>query len=145
MSNTKRDIFIFDIDGTLANHKGIRGPFEEHKVHLDNPIDPVWKVLRALAYDYKIVFVSGRTDACREKTLDWLQYYAEQDLGEIELHMRKSGDQRKDSIVKKEIYDEFIFPNYNIVGVFDDRLQVCRMLYDNGIFCFNVNQGLVEF
>lgn len=139
------DVFIFDIDGTLATHEGIRGPFEEHKVHLDLPIDPVWKVLRALAYDYKIIFVSGRTDSCKEKTLAWLKYYADQDLGDIQLYMRKTGDQRKDSIIKKEIYDEHIFPYYNVIGVFDDRMQVCRMLYENNIFCFNVNQGLKEF
>lgn len=150
-TNGKTDVFIFDIDGTLASHKGIRSPYEEYKVHLDLPIDPVWKVLRALSYDYQIIFVSGRTDSCKQKTLDWLEDHFDKDLamqhkqGKIKLFMRKTGDQRKDSIVKKEIYDEHIFPYYNIVGVFDDRLQVCRMLYENNIFCFNVNQGLIEF
>lgn len=144
-TQSKQEVFIFDIDGTLANHKGVRGPYEEHKVKLDTPIMAVWKVLRSLAYDYRIVFVSGRTNSCRQDTLEWIQMHAEQSLSDIELYMRKTGDQRKDAIVKKEIYDEHIFPKYNVIGVFDDRLQVCRMLYENGIFCFNVNQGLVEF
>lgn len=147
----KEDIFIFDIDGTLANHKGIRGPFEEHKVHLDTPIEPVWKVLRSLALRYRIVFVSGRTAGCYSETVKWLQKQFETEKSKIfgrmniELYMRQIGDNRKDSIVKKEIYNHHVLPKYNIVGVFDDRMQVCRMLYDNNIFCFNVNQGLIEF
>jgi FMN phosphatase YigB (HAD superfamily) len=140
---SKQEVFIFDIDGTLADHKGIRGPFEEHKIHLDKPIDPVWKVLNSLVKHYKIVFVSGRTDGCYSTTVQWLDQYLHST--DLELYMRKAGDMRKDSIVKKEIYDEHIFPKYNVIGVFDDRLQVCRMLYENNIFCFNVNQGLKEF
>jgi hypothetical protein len=108
-------------------------------------VDAVWKVLRCLAYDYKIIFVSGRTEGCRAETLQWLQQQAGQDLGEIELFMRQTGDHRPDFIIKEEIYELYIFPNCNIIGVFDDRMQVCRMLYQNNIFCFNVNQGLKEF
>lgn len=139
----KPDVFIFDIDGTLANHKGVRGPFEEHKVHLDTVIKPTRAVLRSLAKDYTIVFLSGRTDGCREATINWIENKI--GLREPILYMRKTGDQRKDSIIKKEIYDEHIYPKYNVLGVFDDRMQVCRMLYENNIFCFNVNQGLIEF
>ncbi len=148
-TNTKQDIFIFDIDGTLASHEGIRGPFDEHKVHLDEPIIPVFEVLKALRDRFKIVFVSGRTDKCFSETHQWLDKHLREpgEVGPIaiDLLMRKYGDSRKDSIIKKEIYDNFIIPNYNILGVFDDRMQVCRMLYDNGIFCFNCNQGLIEF
>lgn len=141
-TNGKPDAFIFDIDGTLAKHVA-RGPFEEHKVLTDAVIEPVARVLHSLKRDYQIVFVSGRTDGCREDTIKWI-------AGHLGIHnpvlfMRKSGDQRKDSIIKKEIYEAHIFPDYNLIGVFDDRLQVCRMLYENKIFCFNVNQGLKEF
>jgi hypothetical protein len=142
--NVKTDVFIFDIDGTLADHKGVRGPFEEHKVFQDKPIEPVWAVLNSLsANGYKIVFVSGRTYDCMNDTQLWLEQFMAKPR--VELYMRESGDYRKDSIIKKEIYDKYIFPKYNVLGVFDDRLQVCRMLYDNNIFCFNVNQGLIEF
>lgn len=63
----------------------------------------------------------------------------------FDLYMRKTGDSRKDSIIKLEIFNKHIKPNYKILGVFDDRMQVCRMWYEQGIFCFNVNQGLIEF
>lgn len=142
-TNGKIDCFIFDIDGTIARHKPHRGPYEEHKVYEDTVIDPVAKVLKTLAQEYKIIFVSGRTDGCKEDTERWIM----DKIGVFgfALFMRVKGDQRKDSIVKKEIYDAHILPFYNVIGVFDDRLQVCRMLYENNIFCFNVNQGLIEF
>lgn len=138
----KEDVFIFDIDGTLAKHVN-RGPFEENKVLTDELITPVAKVLHCLKRDYGVIFVSGRTDGCREDTIKWIA--REIGIHNPTLFMRKKGDSRKDSVIKKEIYDEHIVPYYNIVGVFDDRLQVCRWLYEEGIFCFNVNQGLKEF
>jgi hypothetical protein len=144
----KPKVFIFDIDGTLADCQGIRSPYDESKVVHDNPIEPVWAVLNCLIKDYQVIFVSGRTDACKYETMEWLWQHlpnSSQFHTAYELHMRKTGDRRKDSIVKKEIYDTYILPYYEVIGVFDDRLQVCRMLYENNIFCFNVNQGLKEF
>ena len=143
----KPEIFIFDIDGTLANHEGVRGPFDEHLVFYDKVITPVAKVLRSLySYGFQIVFVSGRTEKCREATQAWLAHniFFSPNM-QMELYMRQIGDSRNDAIVKKEIYDKFITPKYEVIGVFDDRMRVCRMLYENSIFCFNVNQGLKEF
>lgn len=149
----KGNCFIFDIDGTLADHTNIRSPFDETKVSLDRLIAPVAIVLNAIKRDgWPIIFVSGRTEGCRKDTESWIK---KEVMGikttwgklrnPIVLHMRQKGDHRNDAIVKKEIYDNLILPNFNIVGVFDDRMRVCRMLYDNNIFCFNVNQGLIEF
>jgi hypothetical protein len=45
-----------------------------------------------------------------------------------------------DSNRNKEIKD-----NFNVLAWYDDRLGVCRMIYKLGIFCYNVNQGLIEF
>jgi hydroxymethylpyrimidine pyrophosphatase-like HAD family hydrolase len=144
--STKPDVFVFDIDGTLADHQGIRSPYNEALVIHDRPIEPVWKILRALDLaGYKILFLSGRTEDCRTDTQKWLNTQYGGVLYTTLLHMRKRGDNRKDSIIKKEIYDRDILPIYNVIGVFDDRLQVCQMLYENNIFCFNVNQGLKEF
>jgi len=148
-TNSKQNIFICDIDGTLADHAGIRSPFDESKVHLDLPIIPVIEVVKALRQRYKVIFISGRTDACFSETHQWLDKHLREPGQEgpiaIELLMRQTGDQRRDAIIKKQIYETHIFPHYNILGAFDDRMQVCRMLYENEIFCFNVNQGLKEF
>lgn len=143
----KTPCFIFDIDGTLADHKGNRSPYDENKVSTDTIIEPVACVLRALiANHYPVIFVSGRTEGCRQDTRDWIKKEVLQNHDQyIYLYMRKIDDHRNDSIVKKEIYDTYIIPFYEIIGVFDDRMRVCRMLYENNIFCFNVNQGLKEF
>ena len=44
-----------------------------------------------------------------------------------ELYMRKDEDRRADYIIKKEIYDEFIEPHYNVQFVLDDRDQIVKM------------------
>ena len=41
--------------------------------------------------------------------------------------MRKTGDNRKDSIIKREIFENDIRPYYNIDYVLDDRNQVVEM------------------
>jgi ribonucleotide monophosphatase NagD (HAD superfamily) len=138
----KKQVFVFDLDGTLCKHVG-RNAFQEDLVYTDQPIEPVVKVLKTLTAKFKIVFLSGRTEGCREHTKLWIEH----NLGiqKPELYMRESGDFRKDAIIKGEIYDRVLLPKYNVIGVFDDRLQVCRMLYEKGLFVFNVNQGLIEF
>jgi predicted kinase len=56
------------------------------------------------------------------------------------LWMRATADNRKDTIVKKEIYEREIAGKYNVVGVVDDRPSVCRMWrYDIGLLVFQVH------
>jgi hypothetical protein len=55
--------------------------------------------------------------------------------------MRKSGDLRKDSIVKQEIYEQFILNQYNTAFVLDDRDQVVRVWRDLGLTCLQVVYG----
>ena len=55
--------------------------------------------------------------------------------------MRKKGDQRPDYVIKNEIYDAEIIPNYDVLAVFDDRDQVVRHLRKRGITVFQVAPG----
>jgi hypothetical protein len=59
--------------------------------------------------------------------------------------MRKTGDKRQDAIVKQEIYDTKIKGKYNILAVFDDRPQVCRMWHQNGLPLFKVGDPDADF
>lgn len=43
------------------------------------------------------------------------------------------------------MFDLYIPKKVVIHGVFDDRLRVCKMWYEMGLFVFNCNQGLKEF
>lgn len=137
------NIYLCDIDGTLSNYKPHRGPYDEHLVHLDKPL-PTCKVIRSIfASSNKVIFFSGRTDNCYKATHHWLLM----NIGafELELYMRKSGDNRPDDIVKEELYNTYIRDKYNVIGVFDDRLKVVRMWWKLGLFVFNCNQGNIEF
>ena len=62
-----------------------------------------------------------------------------------EMYMRPKDDYRKDTLIKKEIYQNKVVGKYNLLCVYDDRLSVCRAWNDLGIFVFTVNQGLHEF
>ena len=55
--------------------------------------------------------------------------------------MRATGDQRRDSIVKLEIFDQEIRDRYHVIGVFDDRQQVVRMWRALGLTVFQVAEG----
>jgi predicted kinase len=144
----KPTCYLVDLDGTVAdaNGRNMFNPTNE-EVMADIPILPVIKVIQSLALSHKIIFVSGREDSTREGTTRWIRKYIFNDeTYEITLLMRPQGNYQRDSIIKREILDRDILPYYNVIGVFDDRLQVVRECWNEaGIFCFNVNQYLEKF
>lgn len=130
---------ICDIDGTLAI-KGDRDIYDYSKVHLDTPNMPVVHLAQVLGEERLLIFVSGREDNCRMDTMDWLK----DNLGFAftpDLFMRKTGDMRKDSIVKREIFDEYIRDKYQIDYVLDDRDQVVEMWRSLGLTVLQVAEG----
>ncbi len=138
-----QNIYLCDIDGTLADFRDHRGPFDEHLVHLDRPL-PTCHIIRHLfGSGEKVIFFSGRTKKCYKSTHNWLLMQ----IGsfDLELYMREEGDFRGDEIIKKELYDKYIKNKYNVIAVFDDRLKVVRMWENLGLFVLNCNQGNIEF
>ncbi len=133
---------IFDIDGTLAT-MGRRSPYDWSKVDIDDVNDLLHEQLNfQKSLGRKIIVVTGRDAAAREKTEYWLDFYG---IYYDELHTRGKDVPGKDTRIKKDIFLKEISPRYNVVCVYDDRLSVVKMWHDIGIFCFNVNQGLKEF
>ncbi|MFE7717554.1 AAA family ATPase [Nocardia rhizosphaerihabitans] len=140
--------YIFDIDGTLALNTSGRSPFDMTRLLGDEPNSDVTSVfvdLRLQAGELEgwgverpqfFVF-SGRTDDGRTDTETWLDAAG---IRYDALHMRKKGDQRKDSVVKLEMFNEHIRDKYNAV-VFDDRNQVVSMWRRLGLTCFQVAEG----
>jgi hypothetical protein len=60
--------------------------------------------------------------------------------------MRKAGDGRKDTIVKKEMFLELVHPNYNVEFIVDDRPSVCRMWREEiGLKVLQVGDPHIEF
>lgn len=137
-SDDKQNCYIFDIDGTLAKMNG-RSPYDMTKISTDTPNHNITMIARILsASGLPIIVVSGRTDDCREETHKWLE---ENSIPCHALRMRKTGDVREDSIVKKEIYDNELSKKYNVLAVFDDRNRVVEMWRSLGLTCLQVDYG----
>jgi predicted kinase len=140
---TKPEAWIFDMDGTLALFEGLRGPFEWAKVGGDLPHPHVLRLALLLQdLGYKIIITSARDGICRPETIDWLNRHG---VKFENLFMRDIGDGRKDYIVKNELFNAEIRDNYNICGVVDDRLQVCRLWFDLGLPLFRVGDPEAVF
>lgn len=153
-------IYIFDIDGTLADltHRlhfikspdGGLKPYAERDwnsfngaVKDDAPIVPVFRTLNALlASGAKVIFFSGRNEVAREDTEQWLFEYVDMPRHAVRLYMRAENDRRDDAIVKREMWDALPqdIKSY-VVGVFDDRDRVVRMWRELGVQCFQCNYG----
>jgi predicted kinase len=134
---------IVDIDGTIALMKD-RGPFEWKKVGNDLVNKPVVDFVENFAYQDRdsgsceIILVSGRDSSCREETTDWLLV---NNILYDSLFMRPEGDYRKDVEIKKEIYENHIKDEYNVVAVFDDRNQTVKGWRELGLLTFQVAEG----
>lgn len=132
---------ICDLDGTLAIHNG-RSPYDIEKCDTDIPDQTVLAILGSLtSYQHhtKLLFVTGREEKYREKTLTWLKKHGPTWIDA--LWMRPTGDMREDSIVKQEIYEREIKGKYNVGFILDDRNRVVEMWRRNGLKCLQVADG----
>lgn len=130
---------LCDLDGTLAIIHN-RSPFEALKVEndlLNRPIAEIVKQYYELGV--KIIFMSGREELARMPTLNWLNTY---NIPFHELYMRNTGDMRKDSIIKKELFETHILGKFFVKFVLDDRNQVVDLWrLELGLPCLQVNYG----
>lgn len=140
---------VCDLDGTISLfntkdrklHPGVhvRSPYDASNCDQDSPNIPVVTTVDMFHKNgYKIIFCSGREDCYRPQTEAFLAAYVD---ASYVLHMRKTGDQRKDSIIKKEIYEAEIKDKYNVMFVLDDRDQVVELWRSLGLTCFQVAPG----
>jgi predicted kinase len=137
--------FICDIDGTVAL-RGDRDPYDETRVSEDKPnprvVEQVQINIRAGLIP---IWLSGRTAGCTVDTWHWLdKYVIPVTMSGLrgQLFMRRVGDNRKDSIIKRELFDEFVRGKYNVRFVLDDRKQVVDMWRDElGLTCLQVAPG----
>ena len=141
-------VIICDLDGTLCIHNG-RSPYEEHRCGEDLPNPAVINILNNCVDDFggiksKIVLMSGRTDSCREQTEAWLNNNLSHDVKRniIGLFMRETGDQRKDYVVKTELFNQHVMGKYFVRFVLDDRSQVVQYTWRRlGLTCLQVAEG----
>lgn len=148
----KKDIVIFDLDGTLAiiNQRRQKAMKPNGKLNWDKfssdelikkdlPNIPVIKTAKLFHQSgFKIYVLSGRSDKTKKVTTQWLnKYNVPFDL----LKMRDKNDTRPDEVIKKEFVVELSILE-NIFLILDDREKVVKMWRSLQLPCFQVNEGL---
>jgi predicted kinase len=133
---------ICDIDGTLALFDITSVNAYDRDFTKDELNRSVYSLLHRYTADTTIFLVSGRQEKAREQTVAWLKI---NNVPYDHLYMRQTDDKRSDYIVKDEIYNEYIKGRCNIIGVFDDRLQVCRVWHELGLPLFRVGDPDADF
>jgi hypothetical protein len=131
--------YLVDIDALAL--RGERSPSDWDAVGLDQPNEPVIRLLEALdgAGLFRFVFLSGRPEGCREATEKWLIDHVGVSRGR--LFMRDTGDHRPDEVVKMEIFDREVRERHNVVGVFDSSDKAVSMWRSLGLPVFQVADG----
>jgi predicted kinase len=134
-----KDCVIFDLDGTISLMNG-RNPFKGEDCLSDEVNTSVKLLLDSIPNHVEIFIFSGRSEenGARENTINWL---SENSIPYSELIMRKEKDNRPDTVVKKEMFDNHIKGKYNVLFCVDDRDCVVKLWRDMGIDCFQVYYG----
>lgn len=131
-------ILIVDLDGTCSLLNG-RNPYDASTCYNDLPNKPVISCIKAMySAGCGLVFMSGREDKYREPTERFLKEHV--DLP-YQLYMRATGDMRKDSIIKNELFNTHIANKYYVEFILDDRTQVVSQYRSMGLTCFQVAPG----
>lgn len=139
-------LYVFDLDGTLANlnHRlhHIKNGKKNWDAFFDDcsndlPIKWVIDFANSLWQGPNYIWIlSGRSDRTELLTRQWLRRY---DVHFDDLFMRKDGDHRPDEILKLEMLKEKLAanPTLELRFIVDDRQRVVDMWRKNG---FNVLQ-----
>ena len=140
---------IFDVDGTLADIS--------HRRHFVTNNEKNWAQFNAQmgedvinsavvelyhtlwdSQKYDIIIVTGRSEAFRKVTEQWLVWNR---IPFNRLIMREAKDNRQDAMVKQDILDALKAEGKEIVFAIDDRQQVVDMWRRNGISCLQCDEG----
>jgi len=132
-----KDWIICDVDGTLADHRGRRGAYDETRVGLDLCREPVAAWVRANWPERNVAIFSGRHDSCSGDTCDWMgACRVPFDL----LLMRPAGSSVSDVIAKQRMLDALLtlVAKEDIAFVLDDRPKVVALWKANGLKVYPV-------
>jgi len=137
--NNLKTAYIVDIDGLLSDSE-VRTEFEREVENDDFewfedriPNFPAnrWAVelVRALARDHTILFITARSEKYRHNTVRWLKNHV--GVSSYKLLMRhRKGD---DIAIKKELYQASVEGRFRVLAAFDDRRCCIEMWRGFGI------------
>ena len=117
-----------------------RGPCDTSKYLDDEKDDPVdWAFARLASEGGTRIICSGRSEEFRADAEKWL---ANKGIPYDLLLMRPANDARKDSIIKRELYEQHIKGKFNVRLVLGDRNQVVDIWRgEPGLKCFQLAPG----
>lgn len=142
-----KKILVVDIDGTIANC--------EHRIHFINNSNPDWdkfflecdkdkpiiqniELVRSLLISYRVIFCTGRSEVCREKTVQWLEENGFNKDTYEQLLMRKFSDFRHDVYIKPELLEPF---RDKVSIILEDRDSMVKKWRELGYTCYQVAEG----
>lgn len=135
-------IYVFDIDGTIANNEHRSHLLPSSDLHLtsswkgynkacsgDSPIIPMINMMNTLADLSPVYIMTSRSDEVEWMTLEWLQ---DNDIEYDSIYMRSRHDNRKDYKMKEEWLNEISGGDKSNVVIFEDNPQVIKHLRSCG-------------
>ena len=144
----KLNIFVFDLDGTIADAR--------HRLHHiqannknwdafhqacvdDTPIKTTITIMAALfCAGYSIYIITGRSKSVEKETLEWLKKH------KVPFHlltMRPEGDHRPDDTLKPILAFSISATPENVQVVFEDRSRMVSKWRSLGYICYQVAEG----
>lgn len=140
------EIVIFDIDGTLADvseriHHVRQKPKNWNAffqgMAQDKAIHSMVRLCNVLySSGMKIILCSGRSEEHRPETVQWM---AEKGVNYHELILRRDGDRRSDTVVKREMLADI--DKSQVLFVVEDRSRVVEMWRSEGLVCLQCAPG----
>lgn len=145
----KNKCVVIDIDGVILDsaflfdeifEKGLKGDdmwdyfhanCNSGKVKVFNNIIPFLNIFFPLRIEFGIetILLTSRNDKVLEETINKLK---EEKIFFDKIIMRKEGDYREASVLKKEVLEE-LQKEYNIICFIDDDLNNCKAAKELGI------------
>jgi FMN phosphatase YigB (HAD superfamily) len=151
-----RKLWIFDIDGTLANNEHriahLKGQTKDWKKFFadqskDDPYEAVTFILKMLRDNgERCITITGRDEEHREESFGWLNNHCD-GYPDEDLLMRPRGEKEDDDTLKLKILAEWMEknPGYEVAGIFEDRHRVIDAWRNAGYYVFECNQNREEF
>jgi hypothetical protein len=134
---TQRPLAVIDLDGVVADVRHRLAHVQSRPKDWDGffagiPDDPPLAeglaVVRRLATDHELVYLTGRPERTRTETLAWLERH---DLPQGRLLMRRAGDRRPARQVKPQLLRR-LAAGRRVAVVVDDDPEVCAALERDG-------------
>lgn len=140
----KPKAIVVDLDGTLqqvTDRKKFIHQKDWDKFHAGSAKEEpnLWclEIVNRFKPDHEVIFITGRKDAYREITENWLLVKCDLSPNEYQLFMAP-GDMIA-APFKKKVYLERLDPEYEVLMVLDDDPTVCAMWRGLGLTCLQPN------